>query len=167
MTRIRRGFSRSTTYPTPKGGRDCSMLLKRPEDERVVALGPQDLHDMVKATLPEVQFPAVSAYPTGRTRDDGCSSVPDYVSRLRHLLRRGHLSSRGERNERTTYLVLSRLSMTERGMAYGRKRLWSRTSHSSQRQGKPGTGRRGGGFLIASIERRSTQCNDQRPYLQY
>jgi hypothetical protein len=52
------------------------MSLKRVKGERVVTPDPQDLRDKVKAGLLEAQSLVENSRPTGRTRDDGCSSLP-------------------------------------------------------------------------------------------
>jgi len=44
-----------------------------------------------------------------------------------------------------TYVVLERTLSTERGIAYGRRRLGRRSLHSSSRQRKAGTWRREAG----------------------
>ena len=58
--------SRRTTYLDPKGKGDKSMFVKRGVTEGVYVTALQRLSDMVKAILPELQFPLVKCqHPQG------------------------------------------------------------------------------------------------------
>ena len=59
---VRREASGSSTYLRAKAGGDKSMSEKRESQEGVYGAVPQDPRDMVKAILPEPQFPVVEPH---------------------------------------------------------------------------------------------------------
>ena len=59
---VRRETPGSSTYLRAKAGGDKSMSEKRESQEGVYGAVPQDPRDMVKAILPEPQFPVVEPH---------------------------------------------------------------------------------------------------------
>ena len=129
------------------------MVIKRKMSESVYGLVPQRLNDRAKATLLESQSPGVELTPAGSTLVTQRRRQAQI--KLSSALRSGRQTMRSERiqgDEREAYVVLLCLSVTEHGMAYGARALWSRSCHSSRgshapprRVGKPRTRQRAAG----------------------
>jgi len=129
------------------------MVIKRKMSESVYGLVPQRLNDRAKATLPESQSPEVDFTPAGSTLVTQRRRQAQI--KLSSALRSGRRAMRSERiqgDERGAYVVLLCFSVTEHGMAYGARALWSRSRHSSRgshapprRVGKPHTRQRAAG----------------------
>lgn len=134
------------------------MVIKRKMSESVYGIVLQRLNDMAKATLPESQSPGVDLTPAGST--PVTQRRRQARIKLSSALRSGRRTMRSERiqgDEREAYVVLLCFSVTEHGMAYGARALWSRSRHSSRgshapprRVGKPRTGRRAAGNQMPS-----------------
>ena len=127
-----------------KGENRISGKRERPED--AYGRDPQDPHDKVRARLLESLSPAVQI---SALRDSVYGEADGISPRGGHgeetSARRALANEANQGDERGTYIVLARRSVWEFGIAYGARALWRRSPHSSQRTGKPSTGRRGTG----------------------
>ena len=138
-------------YLATKVKGDRSMPSKQEMAEGVYAIVLQGPRDMVKAELPESQFPVLQS--------SSLRSQRLYTRSHRHTLVMyspaepfGRWTVRNDLtqgNGRDTYVALSRLANEECGIAYGTRVLWRRSPRSSPRTGKPSTWRRGAGVVTA------------------
>ena len=146
------------------------MLGKREEPEDAYDCVPRDPRDMVKATLPEPQPPAMQAYIPGSQRLlPGHPDRASVSSTLKPFAGWAVGNEPTQGGERGTYVAFARLLSRESGMAYGARALWSRSARSSRgsrvppgRPGEPVTGRRGTG-VRGRGRRRWARCH--RPQL--
>jgi len=139
-----------------KTERDKSMLRKQGPPEDVYGkIALQDPRDMVKATLPEPQFPAIKvAIPRSsrllrglRHHDSRTCREGTYQFPIN--LRTEGDGQRAHSRERTRHLRRAERQQSRNcGIAYGARALWRRSPHSSPRTGKPSTWRRGTGVVM-------------------
>jgi hypothetical protein len=145
----------STAYLEAKAKGDNSMPLKREMPEGVYGSVPQDPRDMVRAGLPEPQFPAMQSHISRPQRIPGGTAGIWPIPILRQNLPAGRAvgSDPTEGNGRGTYVVLERpLTLRECGIAYGARALWRRSLRSSPRAGRPSAWRREAGVRGATGE---------------
>ncbi len=126
---------------------DNSMCVKRSRTERVVGRGcaRSACHGESWICLkPSSQ--TVLTSPTGRTRGNGVDPYCRF-SRGRAVRSGDHALTCVVRqeNDRATYNTLERPSMTYHGTVYRARAPRRRSTHSTQRAGKPRTGGRGAG----------------------
>jgi hypothetical protein len=139
-------------YLDVKAERDHSMLRKRGPSEDVYGMiALQDPRDMVKATLPEPQFPVIKvAIPRLPRLLRGHRQAGRVVSVLLPVSGRWTMDNESiQGNKRGTYVALERQQSRNYGIAYGARALWRRSPHSSPRAGKPPTWRRGTGVAMS------------------
>jgi hypothetical protein len=140
-----------TAYLATKVKGDRSMPSKQEMVEGVYAIVPQGPRDMVKAELPESQFPGLqsSSPRSQRLYKRGHRHTLVMYSPAEPFGRRTVGNDPTQGNGRDTYVALSRLANEECGIAYGTRVLWRRSPRSSPRTGKPSTWRRGAGVVTA------------------
>jgi hypothetical protein len=113
--------------------------------EGAYGIAPQDPRDMVRAGLPEPQFPAMQSHISRLQRIPGGTVGIWRIPILRQNLPAGRAvgSDPAEGNGQGTYVALEkRLTLRECGIAYGARALWRPSLRSSPRAGKPLTTRR-------------------------
>jgi hypothetical protein len=138
-----------------------SMLRKQEPPEDVYGMFVlQDPRAMVKATLPEPQFPEVQvATPRsprllrGHRQSRYQSGIVKVRTSYRKVSGRWAMGNEPiQGNEQGTYSALERQKGWNYGIAYGARALWRRSPHSSLRAGKPLTWRRGTGVAMTEHE---------------
>src|SRR4029450_2925434 len=103
------------------------------EDAYIVAR--QDPRDMAKATLPEVQCPAVNGGPLATASKSQVDSSHAQADGLSDRSASPPAQWGRETQEGTASLTLQRVGCVNGGMAYGVRALGSRSCRSSRRTG--------------------------------
>ena len=125
----------------PKGEGTRAWRQSGRRREGAESADPQDLHDVVQAAWPEVQFPVGPIMTHRQSASRRCCPC-------QRLLRTAIRTSEGktgdnessQRNERDTSTILIRTTWVKRGIAYRARAPGQRSFRNSQRTGKPSTG---------------------------